>query len=65
MGLGNKEIVCGAGRSFFAVGLEGHLYPCYRFVGLEQFILGNLDTGPSPEAVKRFTTSCARPRSAR
>ena len=65
LGLGNKQIVCGAGRNFFAVGREGQLYPCYRFVGLEQFILGNLESGPNQEAVQRFTAFCARPRSAR
>lgn len=64
-GSGQQRDCLRCGAQPFAVGSEGHLFPCYRFVGLEQFVLGNLDSGPSPEAVQRFTASCARPRSAR
>lgn len=36
---------CGAGVEYLAVTPEGDLYPCHQFVGDEDFLLGNLDTG--------------------
>jgi uncharacterized protein len=65
LGIGNQQIACGAGRTLFAVGPRGGLYPCYRFVGLDEFKLGELQAGLSNEAVQRFTTRCARPSSER
>lgn len=65
LGIGNRQIGCGAGRTFFAVGPEGNLYPCYRFVGLDQFVLGDLATGPLPEAVRYFASGCGKPSSTR
>jgi uncharacterized protein len=61
LGIGNRQIACGAGRTLFAVGPEGGLYPCYRFVGLDAFKLGDLRTGLCKDAVQRFTADCARP----
>lgn len=61
LGIGNMQIACGAGRTLFAMGPEGGLYPCYRFVGLEKFKLGDLHTGLRKEAVQHFAAGCARP----
>lgn len=36
---------CGAGRTMFAVDIDGTLYPCHRFVGERKFALGNIWTG--------------------
>ena len=36
---------CGAGRTYFALSREGDFYPCHRFVGMEDFRMGSLDTG--------------------
>jgi uncharacterized protein len=33
---------CGAGTEYVAVSPEGDIYPCHRFVGEEQFKLGNV-----------------------
>jgi uncharacterized protein len=33
----------------FAVGPEGNIYPCYRFVGMPEFVMGNVRDHPSPE----------------
>jgi len=34
---------CGIGRGMRGVSVDGGLYPCHRFVGLEEFRMGNLD----------------------
>lgn len=36
---------CGSGTEYLAVTPWGDLYPCHQFVGEEQFLLGNVDTG--------------------
>lgn len=33
---------CGGGRSFFALSASGDLYPCSEFIGLSEFVGGNL-----------------------
>lgn len=36
---------CGAGVEYLAVAPEGDLYPCHQYVGIDEFILGHVDTG--------------------
>ena len=36
---------CGSGTEYMAVTPWGDLYPCHQFVGNEDFLLGNVDTG--------------------
>ena len=36
---------CGSGTEYLAVTPWGDLYPCHQFVGMEQFLLGNVDEG--------------------
>lgn len=36
---------CGSGTEYLAVSPDGDLYPCHQFVGMEEFKLGNVDTG--------------------
>ncbi len=36
---------CGSGTEYLAVTPWGDLYPCHQFVGMEEFKLGNVDTG--------------------
>ncbi|MDI3481451.1 MAG: uncharacterized protein PWQ97_1106 [Tepidanaerobacteraceae bacterium] len=33
---------CGAGREYLAVTPSGDIYPCHQFVGLDEFIMGNV-----------------------
>jgi len=33
----------------FAIGPEGDIYPCYRFVGMPDFVMGHVRTHPSKE----------------
>lgn len=49
---------CQAGWGAVAVAPNGDLYPCHRFVGLEQFRLGNIEDGISSDRQIPF---CAHP----
>jgi uncharacterized protein len=37
----------------FAVGPDGSIYPCYRFVGMPWYVMGNVHDRPSMEDLKR------------
>ena len=43
---------CGSGTEYLAVTPWGDLYPCHQFVGQEEFLLGNVDTGVTNEKVR-------------
>ena len=48
---------CGSGTEYLAVTPWGDLYPCHQFVGQEEFLLGNVDTGIVREdLVRTFKT---------
>ena len=36
---------CGSGTEYLAVTPWGDFYPCHQFVGMEDFLLGNVDEG--------------------
>jgi uncharacterized protein len=36
---------CGAGRTYFTLSQEGDFYPCHRFVGMEQYRMGDIEKG--------------------
>jgi uncharacterized protein len=60
LGYGNSRVPCGAGRNFFGVGPDGQIYPCFRFVGLPKYALGDLSE-ISLEKAKEFTAWAGRP----
>jgi uncharacterized protein len=37
---------CGGGRRFFAITANGNAYPCGEFIGMEEFVGGNIFTDP-------------------
>ena len=43
---------CGSGTEYLAVTPWGDLYPCHQFVGQEEFLLGNVDTGVTNERIR-------------
>jgi uncharacterized protein len=61
MGYDVKRVTCGAGRNFFGVGPDGDLYPCFRFIGVDSYHLGNIATGFDEEAVGHFRRLGGRP----
>jgi uncharacterized protein len=56
------SIYCGVGRNTNAVDVDGNIYPCHRFVGMENYILGNIDSGLDDEKMTRFYTNLLRVR---
>ncbi|MGE5342818.1 MAG: radical SAM protein [Candidatus Omnitrophota bacterium] len=61
MGYSLVRVSCSAGRGFIGVGPDGDLYPCFRFVGIDQYRIGHLATGLDPERVKAFVDGIGRP----
>ncbi len=49
---------CGSGTEYLAVTPWGDLYPCHQFVGQEDFLLGNVDTGVTNEPVRNEFKLC-------
>lgn len=43
---------CGSGTEYLAVTPWGDLYPCHQFVGKDEFLLGNVDTGVTNTKVR-------------
>ncbi len=43
---------CGSGTEYLAVTPWGDLYPCHQFVGKEEFLLGNVNTGVTNTAIR-------------
>ncbi len=39
----------------FAVGPDGSIYPCYRFVGMPEYVMGNVKDRPSQKALAEST----------
>lgn len=45
---------CGACRGTTTVGANGIFYPCHRFVGMKEWIVGSVEHGPNIEKCKMF-----------
>ena len=45
---------CGACRGTTTVGADGTFYPCHRFVGMKEWIVGSVEDGPDIEKCKAF-----------
>lgn len=43
---------CGSGTEYLAVTPWGDFYPCHQFVGQEEFLLGNVETGVTGEGIR-------------
>lgn len=49
---------CGSGTEYLAVTPWGDFYPCHQFVGMEQFLMGNVDDGIVNTAVRDEFKNC-------
>lgn len=49
---------CGSGTEYLAVTPWGDLYPCHQFVGMEQFLMGNVDDGIVNTAIRDEFKNC-------
>lgn len=43
-----RMFFCGAGRTYLAVDVDGSLYPCHRFVGMQDYRLGSINEEVDP-----------------
>ena len=46
---------CSAGLYGFAIGSDGNIYPCQRFMGMEDYIIGNLDDGIDVDKILSYS----------
>lgn len=37
----------------FAIGPDGNIYPCYRFVGMEEYVMGHVSNNPTMEELSQ------------
>lgn len=49
---------CGSGTEYLAVTPWGDFYPCHQFVGMEQFLMGNVDDGIVNTTVRDEFKNC-------
>lgn len=49
---------CGAGVQYIAVAADGRIYPCHQFVGQDDYVLGNVDTGLTNTAIPASFADC-------
>lgn len=43
------RVRCGLARGVSTIAADGRIYPCHRYVGMDAFIIGNLETGIDKE----------------
>ncbi|MBD5541663.1 MAG: thioether cross-link-forming SCIFF peptide maturase [Lachnospiraceae bacterium] len=49
---------CGSGTEYLAVTPWGDFYPCHQFVGMEQFLMGNVDEGIQNTGIRDEFKNC-------
>lgn len=49
---------CGSGCEYLAVTPWGDFYPCHQFVGMEEFLMGNVDEGITRKDIQDEFKSC-------
>ena len=55
----SKRLVgCNAGDEYLAVAPNGDIYPCHRFDGMPDYVIGNVNTGAFDEKLPRMFNSC-------
>lgn len=45
---------CGAGLAMAAASTDGNIYPCHRFVGMKDYVIGTIESGVDSDAVQSF-----------
>ncbi len=45
---------CSAGNNSIAIGTDGNIYPCHRFMGMPQYIIGSIDDGIDEESRGKY-----------
>ncbi|MDF2821792.1 MAG: hypothetical protein K0R15_2233 [Clostridiales bacterium] len=50
---------CGSGTEYLAVTPWGDLYPCHQFVGIDEYLMGNVDDGITRDDIKEEFMGCS------
>lgn len=50
-----RQYYCGAGRGLVCVSNDGDLYPCHRFLGKKDYVIGTVDSGIDAAKRRPFT----------
>jgi len=45
---------CGVGRNVNTVDVDGNIYPCHRYPGMDKYIIGNVYTGLNREKISSY-----------
>jgi len=54
MGYDNNYVQCGAGRNFMGIDAHGEIFPCFRFIGMNDYKLGNINSDANMQLVSEF-----------
>lgn len=49
---------CGSGTEYLAVSPDGDLYPCHQFMGMKEFLMGNVADGVTNTALREKFSQC-------
>ena len=49
---------CGSGTEYLAVAPNGDLYPCHQFMGMQGFLMGNVDSGVTNTELRDRFKAC-------
>jgi uncharacterized protein len=60
MGYNLWRASCGAGRNFVGIGPDGAIYPCFRFIGVDAYKIGQLPDGIDTQASLAFQRGAGR-----
>ena len=61
MGYDTCYVQCGAGRNFFGIDSSGNIYPCFRFIGVNGYMMGDVRNGVDHHRGKAFRDGPGRP----
>ncbi len=48
------KMACGVGRNDQGVDVDGRIYPCHRYVGMNEYVLGDIWSGIDDDAARRY-----------
>ncbi len=52
-----RSTACGAGLRGFAIGTDEKIYPCHRYMGMDDYVVGTLETGIDYDATLLYRHS--------
>jgi len=59
-GAARWSLPCGVGRAVMTVDIEGRLYPCHRYVGMPNYVIGDIEHGMDLKRLREYYASYFR-----